>query len=118
MEILVLAGQVIVGLVYAQGAVVDIIQRKTLLTMLQKKNLPREEILLYGAIVLKIVCSLGLILNTGAHVAAFVLAVFTLIANIIFHPFWSCPPSDRKREYFIFMTHLAVVAGLLAMAGK
>ncbi|HTM64601.1 MAG TPA: DoxX family protein [Gammaproteobacteria bacterium] len=117
MGILALTGQVIVGVIFAHGAVVDILERKTLLSMLKQKKLRYEEILLYGAIVLKIVCGLGLIFDVAPHVSAFILAGFTLIANIIFHPFWSFGPGERKREYFIFITHLAIVGGLLAIAG-
>ena len=118
MEYFTLLGQALIGIVFVAGAVTDILDRKILLQMLQRKNVRYEEFLLPGAIALKIVCGLALVFNMFPSVAAFFLAGFTLIANVIFHPFWSCAPNDRKREYFAFMVHVAVIGGLLAVVGK
>lgn len=118
MSLFVLVGQALVGIVFIAGAVTDIIDRHALMQLLQRKNLRYPEYLLPGAIALKVVCSLGLIFNVAVPAAAFLLAGFTLVANVIFHPFWSCPPADRKREYFAFMVHLAVIGGMLVMVGK
>lgn len=87
MELFALVGQATIGIVFMLGAVTDILERKALLQMLLRKNLRYEDYLLYGAITLKIVCGLALIFNVAAHIAAFFLAGFTLIANVIFHPF-------------------------------
>jgi putative oxidoreductase len=118
MELFALIGQAIIGIVFILGAVTDIMDRNMLLVMLQRKNIPQEKYLLSGAIGLKIVCGLGLIFNIFAPAAAFFLAGFTLIANVIFHPFWSVAPSDRKREYFAFVVHMAVIGGLLVIVGR
>ncbi len=112
MEFFTLAGQAIIGIVYIVGTVNDIMERATLQQMLQRKGVPYDQYLLPGAIGLKIICGLGLIFNTLPALSAFFLAGFTLIANIIFHPFWSAPASDRKREYFAFAGHMVAVGGL------
>jgi uncharacterized membrane protein YphA (DoxX/SURF4 family) len=89
MEYFTLLGQALIGIVFVAGAVTDILDRKILLQMLQRKNVRYEEFLLPGAIALKIICGLALVFNMLPAVAAFFLAGFTLIANVIFHPFWS-----------------------------
>lgn len=118
METIALIGQALIGIVFVLASVTDIMDRKALLQLMRTKNLRYEEYLMYGAIALKCICGLALIFNVAAHVAAFFLAGFTLIANIIFHPFWSCAPSDRKREYFAFMVHIAVIGGLMIAVGR
>lgn len=118
MEIFTLAGQVIIGVVYILGAVSDLIDREALHTLMERKRIPYINYLLPGAIGLKVVCSLLLIFNILPAVGAFFLAGFTLIANVIFHPFWFAAPNDRKREYFAFMVNMAVVGGLLVIVGK
>lgn len=118
MEYFALLGQAIIGIVFILGAVTDTLDRNALLLMLQRKNLRYEQYLLYGAIALKILCGLALMTNIAVHLAAFLLAGFTLIANVIFHPFWSCPQGDRKREYFAFVVHMAVIGGLLVIVGR
>lgn len=118
MEKIAIIGQAIIGIVFILGAVTDIMERNALLGLLQRKNLRYENYLLYGAIALKIICGLGLIFNFAAPVAAFFLAGFTLIANVIFHPFWACAPADRKKEYFAFVVHMAVIGGLMVIVGS
>jgi putative oxidoreductase len=118
MEMFVLAGQAIIGIVYILGAVSDIIDREVLLQMLQRKRIPYENYLLPGAIGLKIVCGLALIFNILTPVAAFFLAGFTLIANVIFHPFWISPANERKKEYFAFVFNMAIIGGLMVIVGR
>ncbi len=118
MEKIALIGQAIIGIVYILGSVTDIIDRQALMQLLQRKNIRYEEYLVPGAIALKIICGLGLIFNVAPALAAFFLAGFTLIANVIFHPFWWCAPSDRKKEYFAFVIHMAVIGGLMVIVGR
>lgn len=118
MEFFMLAGQAIIGLVFLLGAVTDIMDRKALQQLLIRKNIPYDHYLLPGAIGLKITCGMALVFNILAPAAAFFLAGFTLIANIIFHPFWMVPASDRKKEYFAFVIHLAVIGGLMVVVGR
>ena len=118
MQLFLLAGQAIIGLVFVLGAVSDILGYSKLLQLLQRKRIPYDQYLLPGAIGLKIVCGLGLMFNVWAPLSAFLLAGFTLIANIIFHPFWMVVPTERQKEYFAFVIHLAVIGGLLVIVGR
>ena len=118
MEFFALAGQAIIGIVYIIGTVNDFMERASLQQMLQRKGIPYDQYLIPGAMGLKVVCSLGLIFNTLPAFSAFLLAGFTLVANIIFHPFWSAPAADRKREYFAFAGHLVAVGGLMVIVGR
>lgn len=118
MELMVLVGQATVGIVFVLASVTDLLDRNALLQLMRAKKLPYEQYLMYGAIALKFICGLALTFNVAAHAAAFLLAGFTLIANIIFHPFWWCAAADRKREYFAFMVHMGLIGGLLVIAGR
>tara|TARA_R110000868_G_scaffold337591_1_gene598476 strand:- start:395 stop:751 length:357 start_codon:yes stop_codon:yes gene_type:complete len=118
MGMLVVAGQATVGIVYILGAITDTVDRSTLSKMLQDKRIPYTQYLLPGAISLKFLGGLALVFSMFVPLAAFLLAGFTLIANVIFHPFWSAAPADRKKEYFAFMVHMAVIGGLCVIAGR
>lgn len=118
MEFFTIAGQATVGAVFLLGALSDILERSALQQLLQRKKIPYVNYLLPGAIGLKIVCGLALVFNILVPIAAFFLAGFTLIANIIFHPFWMVPATERKKEYFAFIVHMAVIGGLMVMVGK
>lgn len=118
MEKFAIIGQAIIGIFFILGAIPDILERDALQQLLQRKRIPYDQYLLPGAIGLKIVCGLMLVFNFWPAVAAFFLAGFTLIANVIFHPFWIVPAPDRKKEYYAFMVYMAVIGGLMVIVGK
>ena len=118
METLALLAQAIVGIVFVIAAIFDIMDRQALHDLMTRKNVPYTEYLLAGAIGLKIICGLALIFDVFAPLAAFLLAAFTLIANIIFHSFWKLRGADFKREFLQFMTYMAIIGGLIAMVAR
>lgn len=118
MQLFLLSGQAIIGSVFILGAVSDILGYNMLQQLLQRKGIPYDQYLLPGAIGLKIAGGLALIFNTWAPLAAFLLAGFTMIANVIFHPFWKVAASDRKKEYYAFLLYMAVIGGLMVIVGR
>ncbi len=43
------------------------------------------------------------------------LAVFTLVATVLFHAFWSVPQDQHMVQYLMFMKNVGIVGGLLAI---
>jgi uncharacterized membrane protein YphA (DoxX/SURF4 family) len=111
-------GQLLIGLVFVIAAVFDYKGRNELLGLMTSKNIPYREYLLPGAIGLKLVCGLALILNILAPLAAFFLAGFTIIANYLFNNFWQCEGKAREAAFFKFLTHSAIIGGLLVILGQ
>ncbi len=57
--------------------------------------------------------------DTAKHrmrVAALVLAVFTLVATVVFHNFWGVAPDQAYVQQLMFYKNIAVVGGLLLLA--
>jgi uncharacterized membrane protein YphA (DoxX/SURF4 family) len=54
--------------------------------------------------------------SPGAWLGAGVLAVFTMLATLIAHPFWLLEGADRVRQLTTFLEHVAIVGGLAAVA--
>lgn len=50
------------------------------------------------------------------HIAAVVLAVFTLAASLFFHAYWAAPEAQKMIVTLLFTKNIAVVGGLLALA--
>jgi len=48
--------------------------------------------------------------------AALALAVFTLLASLIFHNFWAVPEAQKMVQNLMFMKNLSVIGGLLVLA--
>lgn len=89
--------------------------------MMAGKGFPMPDVVLAGTIALEIIGGLMLIANWYARPAAWALAIFTLAAGIIFHGFWtvwSQPPPVFANELNHFLKNIAIVGGLLLVAGQ
>lgn len=68
------------------------------------------------AIVLEVGGGLALLLGFQVRLAALALALFTLVASVVFHAFWSMPADQVMVQQLMFFKNLAVTGGLLLMA--
>jgi putative oxidoreductase len=62
---------------------------------------------------LQVVGGLALALGLKARWAAGALALFTLVASVVFHNFWAMPADQAFVNQLMFMKNLAVIGGLL-----
>lgn len=77
------------------------------------KGLPLPQLVAAGTIVLELVAGLALMAGYRARWAAGALAVFTVLATLVFHSFWAAPAEQQRIEYLLFIKNVAVVGGLL-----
>ena len=60
--------------------------------------------------------SLLVILNRWTWLGAGALGVFTALATVLAHQFWTLEGVDRVRELNTFLEHLAIIAGFVLVA--
>jgi putative oxidoreductase len=70
------------------------------------------------AVLVEILGSLALLAGFGTRIAALVLAVFTLVASVFFHAYWSAPAEQAFVVQLLFFKNIAVVGGLLVLAAQ
>ena len=70
------------------------------------------------ALVVEIGGSVALLLGYQTRIAALVLAVFTLVASVFFHAYWSAPEAQAFVTQLLFFKNIAVVGGLLVLAAQ
>jgi len=89
-------------------------------TMLMKSRaIPLVPILAPLSILLKIGGGLAILFGIYVSFFAAALALFTLIATLIFHDFWNHSDSfERLSETFWFTTNTAVIGGLLLLTTR
>ena len=80
------------------------------------KGMPMPEALLVAAIALELGGGILLVLGWKARWIAAALFVFTLIATLVFHPFWAVEPQVAKDELNNFMKNLAIMGAMLYIA--
>jgi len=77
------------------------------------KGLPLPYLLAAGTIVLEIVAGLALMVGLRARWAAAALAVFTVLATVLFHNYWVMPVEEQQVQYRMFIKNIAAIGGLL-----
>ena len=68
------------------------------------------------AIVVEVGGALALLLGWGTRWAALALALFTVVASVLFHNFWSVPIEQAMVQQLMFFKNIAVAGGLLVLA--
>src|SRR3989344_3891456 len=74
-------------------------------------GLPFPEVLAIVAMIIEIGGGILLVLGHKVREAAIALAIFTIIASVAFHPFWS-----DSSQTILFIKNAAIVGGLLLIA--
>jgi putative oxidoreductase len=77
------------------------------------KGLPMPMVLAFLTATLETVGGLALVVGFQARIVGLVLALFTLLASVIFHNFWAMPADQQFVQQLMFMKNLSVAGGLL-----
>ena len=79
------------------------------------KGLPFPMLLAFGTAALELIGGLAIMFGLQARIAALALAVFTLLASLLFHNFWALPADQQMVQQLMFMKNLSVAGGLLLL---
>ena len=79
-------------------------------------GLPLPQLGAVLAIVVEVGGGLALLAGFGTRIAAIALALFTLVATVIFHAYWAMPAEQVMVQQLMFFKNIAVVGGLLVLA--
>lgn len=98
-------------------ATLGYMQSKSAFPAMDIAGYPLVEVLLMATIALEILGGLMLITGIGSRLAAVALAVFTVVAAVIFHNFWTVTDAMQYvNELNHFLKNLAIAGGLLIVA--
>jgi len=79
------------------------------------QGLPLPMLLAVGTASLELIGGLAIMFGLQARIAALALAVFTLLASLLFHNFWAMPADQQMVQQLMFMKNLSVAGGLLLL---
>lgn len=96
---------------------IDIKTRVQVFDLMQQKKVPWPWFCFVGAITLKLLTALALLFNFYTTAAAIILALYVFVANVVFNNFWAVPGENREFTFIMFILHIAIGFGLLAIAG-
>jgi len=67
------------------------------------------------AIVVEFGGAIALILGFQTRIVALVMAIFTVVAGVLFHPYWSVPAEAAMITQIMFMKNVSIAGGLLML---
>jgi putative oxidoreductase len=81
----------------------------------RNNNVPALGFFLPATIALHLAGGVAIVLGFYAREAAFILAIFTIVATLKVHCFWRMDGAERLSSSRVALAHLAVVGGLLLL---
>ncbi|HET6611987.1 MAG TPA: DoxX family protein [Kofleriaceae bacterium] len=68
------------------------------------------------ALIVEIVCGLGLLFGFFARASAIILAIYLIPVTLVFHAFWNASGGEATAQFFNFWKNVAIAGGLLLVA--
>ena len=81
--------------------------------MMASKGIPMANVALVITILLELGAGILLVVGYKARWAALAIAVFTLLAAVLFHNFWTVTGPARMGEFNNFWKNISIVGGML-----
>lgn len=78
-------------------------------------GMPASAALAWIAALIEFVGGIMLIVGWRTRWVAAVLFVFTLVASVVFHAYWSAPAGEAMAQQINFMKNVAIMGGLLLL---
>jgi putative oxidoreductase len=111
----VLIARVLLALMFALAGFGKLTGLEGTAGYIASKGLPMPMVLAAATGVLELVAGVMLIVGWQARWAALALAIFTVVASVLFHNYWAMPAEQQMMQQLMFMKNLAVTGGLLAV---
>lgn len=113
-----LLGRILIAALFIPAGIHKIIGFAGTSGYMASKGLPVPDLLLVLTIIIELGGGLMLLFGWRAREAALVIALFLIPVTVIFHGFWAIEdPELHGKEQITFMKNLAIMGGLLMIAG-
>ena len=111
-----LTGRILLAALFIPAGISKIVGFEGTVGYIASVGLPLATLAAITAIVVELIAGLALLVGYRIKLAAMILAVFTLVATVLFHNFWAMPADQAYMQQLMFMKNIAVVGGLLMVA--
>lgn len=112
----VLVGRILLGLIFVVSGFGKIAGFGGAVGYIASKNLPLPQLVALLTICVEVGGGLALLSGFMTRQAALGLAVFSLLAALIFHNFWAAPEAQFMNQFVNFMKNVSIAGGMLMLA--
>ena len=108
-----LAGRILLAVIFILSGFNKITGFDGTVGYIASKGLPMAQLVAIGTVIVELGGGIMLAAGFKARWAALALAVFTLLAAIIFHDFWAAEAAQKMGQQINFMKNIAITGGML-----
>ena len=113
---LALAGRILIVALFLPAGLGKIANFAGIAGMIAGKGLPLPALVAAAVIALEILASVAVLVGLRTRWAAGALALFTVVAGVLFHDFWSGPAAQAMAQQQAFFKNIGIAGGLLLLA--
>ncbi len=108
-----LVGRILLSFIFLWSVIGDLGSWSGRTAYMASEGMPLPALFLAGAIALKAVGGVSLVLGYRARFGALLLLIFLVPTTLIFHAFWSVPQAQYASQLVNFQKNLGLMGGLL-----
>jgi putative oxidoreductase len=115
-DVIALVGRILIAYLFIPAGIGKIMGFAGTVGYVASSGLPLPQLGAIIAIVVELGVGIAFLLGYKTRIAAIVLAVFTVLAALFFHKYWSAPDAMKMMQQINFNKNIAIAGGLLAFA--
>lgn len=112
-----LVGRILITVIFLKSGIEKITGFSAVAGMLAKMGMPFAEVLVVGAIVFELGGGLMVLLGWFARWGALLLAIFMVLATLMFHNFWAVDAAQYQNQLIHFIKNLSILGALVFIMG-
>ena len=113
-DVIALVGRILIAYLFIPAGIGKLMGFAGTVGYVASSGLPLPQLGAAIAIVVELGVGIAFLLGFKTRIAAIVLAVFTVMAAVFFHKYWSAPDAMKMMQQINFNKNIAIAGGLLA----
>ncbi|MBB3263259.1 putative oxidoreductase [Azospirillum sp. OGB3] len=114
-DLLLLAARLLIGAIFVESGFGKLIDLGGFAGNLAGQGLPMPMLLAVLGGAVECFGGLAVVLGAWTRLAAAAVVLFTIMATLIAHRYWTYPPEAQGMQRIQFMKNLAIIGGFLAL---
>ena len=115
-DVIALVGRILIAYLFIPAGFGKLMGFAGTVGYVASSGLPLPQVGAALAILVELGVGIAFLLGFKTRIAAIVLAVFTVMAAVFFHKYWSAPDAMKMMQQINFNKNIAIAGGLLAFA--